>query len=163
MVEPGSGLIESKDIFVFQEKIILTIYLDEDDNEWFHASTICDALGFSNTAQAVVRNVNEHWYRLDKIMNNKAHYFIAEQGIYQLAFHSKAEFAKKFQIEVFNFLKKLRTGELKVIKPEIFSLQLYNDELELIRDNSELGWRECRIALREAQKELDILRSIYYN
>ncbi len=108
-----SRLVSSTQLFDFQNKLSLPIFYDQDHNEWFHAAMVCGCLKLTNPAQTVQRHVDPDWYCKDDVLRGVESFFVTEQGLYQLAFRSEASFAEEFRKEIFEFLKKLRIGEVR--------------------------------------------------
>lgn len=98
---------------VYSVKYIDVTYLNRtitiDEEPWFVGKDVAEALGYSDTKQAIRTNVSEedkkHLLKIEfrgcesttsKINNNGA-MVINESGLYALIFGSKLEYAKRFK------------------------------------------------------------------
>lgn len=63
---------------------------------WFHGSSVCKTLGFSNVTSAIALHCDED-EKLQEIWNGKATWFISEAGCYGLAMAAKNDIAKDFK------------------------------------------------------------------
>ena len=63
---------------------------------WFHGSSVCKTLGFSNVTSALALHCDDD-EKLQEIWNGKATWFVSEAGCYGLAMGAKNDVAKDFK------------------------------------------------------------------
>ena len=63
---------------------------------WFHATSVCNVLGYKNVTTALALHCDDDEKFL-KIWNGKAAWFVSEAGCYGLAMGGKNEIAKTFK------------------------------------------------------------------
>ena len=116
---------------------IRTVQINED--VWFVGKDVAQALGYSDTADAIRTHVDEedkHHVKVGEIptlkTSNYGAYLINESGVYALVFGSKLESAKKFKhwitSEVLPQIRK--TGSYAVAKTPTEMLVLMAQELD---------------------------------
>ena len=81
--------------------INLKVRVDNDGEPWFHANTICEALGFTNPRQALINHVESddvtQHDTIDSLGRNQLANFVNESGLYALIFGSKSQEARHFK------------------------------------------------------------------
>ena len=79
--------------------IELTSYIDNKQNIWFQGKDVVKILGYSDTAQAIRKHVDdEDKYKggVETTGGLQQSFYINESGFYSLVLSSKLETAKKF-------------------------------------------------------------------
>ncbi len=81
--------------------INLRVRVDSDGEPWFHAGTVCEALGFTNPRQALANHVEpddvtQH-DAIDGMGRTQLTNFVNEAGLYDLIFGSNKASAKHFK------------------------------------------------------------------
>ena len=92
-------------------------YQDPDTGEfWFHATGVCNALGFTNVGRSLVTYTDED-ERFQDLHNGRSVWFVSEAGCYGLIMAAKTETAKKFKRWLkHDVLPKLRADGEYVLK-----------------------------------------------
>ena len=74
------------------------VYFQDPDTKefWFHATSACDVLGYTNVTSALNLHCDED-EKFQEIWNGKATWFVSESGLYGLAMGAKNDVAKKFK------------------------------------------------------------------
>ncbi len=128
--------------------IELTSYADKKQNIWFKGKDVAEILGYSDTDQAIRKNVSKENQIKQFIRPNcspvletghqndtRGKYFtlINEPGFYELVFSSKLELAKKFRQWVFNIiLPSIRKyGQYKMFDNPSNKMIMISNEKEL--------------------------------
>ena len=89
-------------ITIFENEMLGTVRtLYQDGEPWFVGKDVCDALGYSNTRDALAKHVDDEDKNTvairDGIQGNPNQVIINEAGVYSLIFSSKLPAAKAFK------------------------------------------------------------------
>lgn len=116
-------------------------YQDPDTKEfWFHATGICEHLGFKNVSRTVLQHTDED-ERYQDTFNGRSVWYVSEAGCYGLAMAAKSDTAKVFKRWLkHEVLPKLRAEggyvmpdaspqQLAALQAQIAGLQAANDSL----------------------------------
>jgi prophage antirepressor-like protein len=99
-----------KSLFRFNDHDLL-IHEDVRQELWFRGTNVCSILGFANSSETLRLHVNEYLQEL-AIGEGKPALYVAEKGLYILAFKAKTPVALEFQLWAADIIKTIRkTGK----------------------------------------------------
>lgn len=124
----------------------LLMHQDINGDFWFRGTNVCSILGYSNSAETLRTHVNDYIREL-AIGVGKPALYVAEKGLYILAFRSKTPAALEFQLWAADVIKTIRkTGQYTATEQDQqhftpFGIQInlvqesMNEALHMLRDN----------------------------
>jgi len=127
------------DLAIFDNQEFGQVRATEIDGEpWFVGKDVAEALGYSNTADAIQKHVDDEDKQTSRFAIGDQNYnmtIINESGLYALIFGSKLESAKRFKrwvtSEVLPAIR--RSGSYSVQRPKANSLRDVLDYANLVR------------------------------
>lgn len=133
------------------------------DDVWFVGKDVAQALGYSNTADAILKHVDEEdkgVAKCDTLGGAQNLTVINESGVYALVFGSKLESAKKFKhwitSEVLPQIRK--TGSYAMAKSPTELMVLMAQEL----DKQAKAVEEVKIDMKRLEAKITTIPSEYY-
>ena len=100
---------------------------------WFHATSVCETLGFKNVTSALGLHCDDD-EKFQEIWNGKATWFVSEAGCYGLAMGAKNEVAKKFKRWLkHDVLVKLRADGFYIARRDEETISKLQAEIDAIR------------------------------
>lgn len=118
--------------------------MDKDNEPWFVAIDIANALGYSNTRDAIIKHVDEEdkgVAKCDTLGGKQNLTIINESGVYSLIMASKLESARRFKrwvtSEVLPTLRKTGTYSMLNMSKELKAIIMVDNKTEELRNDFE--------------------------
>lgn len=120
--------------------VINRVYFQNPETKefWFHATSVCETLGFSNVTSALTLHCDND-EKFQEIWNGKATWFVSEAGCYGLAMGAKNEVSKKFKRWLkHEVLPKLRSQGYYIAKTDDVTLAALQAEVTNLKSQNKM-------------------------